>query len=102
LHAPPAGIAIAITAASALVNNLPVALATGFALHAAYDPPGVVRSALIAVDLGPNCAASASLATMLWMVALRRDGIRIGALHFAKIGCAITIPALILALLLVR
>lgn len=101
-HAGPYEAGAAIMLASAIVNNLPVALATGFAFVGMPDAAAAAHGALVAVDLGPNCAVSASLATMLWMRALERDGIRVSALRFAGIGCAITIPALAAALLLVR
>ncbi|HTZ54916.1 MAG TPA: SLC13 family permease [Candidatus Acidoferrum sp.] len=101
-HGAPLVVAFAIAVASNLFNNLPVALATGFALQSAPVTPAVAHAALVAVDLGPNVAVTGSLATMLWLIALRRDGFNVSAWHFFRIGVAITIPALILSVFLVR
>jgi arsenical pump membrane protein len=53
---------------------------------------------LIGVDLGPNFSVTGSLATILWLVALRREDIDITAWRFLKIGVLVTPPALVAAL----
>jgi arsenical pump membrane protein len=40
-----------------------------------------------------------SLATLLWLVALRREGQAVSAWRFLRLGCLIMPPALIAALL---
>jgi arsenical pump membrane protein len=81
-----------------LVNNLPAGLIAGSAAAAA-DIPLQVRSALlIGVDLGPNLSVTGSLATILWLVAIRRDGGDVGALTFLKLGILVMPPALVLSL----
>ena len=94
--------AFVITVACNLFNNLPVALATGFALQSAPVAPPLAHAALVAVDLGPNVSVTGSLATMLWLIALRREGFAVGPLAFLRLGLAITIPALIAGVLFVR
>ena len=94
--------AFVITAADNLFNNLPVALAAGFALQSTPVAAGLAHATVVAVDLGPNVSVTGSLATMLWLIALRRDGYDVGAWHFFRIGAAITIPALVASVLLVR
>ncbi len=91
-----AGIVVAI--ASNLMNNLPVGLIAGSAVQAAHVPEPVIRAVLIGVDLGPNLSVTGSLATILWLGALRREGHRIGALKFLGLGCLVMPPALGLAL----
>ena len=81
-----------------LVNNLPAGLIAGTAVHAANVPASVASSVLIGVDLGPNLSVTGSLATILWLGALRREGIRVRALDFLKLGALIMPPALGLAL----
>ncbi|HTV92439.1 MAG TPA: SLC13 family permease, partial [Verrucomicrobiae bacterium] len=93
---------LVITIACNLFNNLPVALATGFALQSAPVAPPVAHAALVAVDLGPNISVTGSLATMLWLIALRREGFAVDPWTFLRIGLAITVPALIVSVLLVR
>lgn len=90
-----AGIAVAL--AGNLANNLPVALVAGSALHADHPEP-VVRAVLIGVDLGPNLSVTGSLATILWLTALRREGIAIGSAAFLRIGAIVMPPALMLAI----
>jgi arsenical pump membrane protein len=91
----------AIAAACNLINNLPVALGLSAALHQ-HAPPFVRHVALIAVDLGPNLAVSGSLATLLWMDALRRAGIDMSPARFLRSGIATALPALAAALLAAR
>ena len=83
---------------SNLVNNLPAGLVAGTAVHAADVPGSISSSVLIGVDLGPNLSVTGSLATLLWLTALRREGITIGSLDFLKLGVLIMPPALLLAL----
>ncbi len=92
-----AGIAVAI--ASNLVNNLPVGLIAATTRHAAQVPTEVAGAILIGVDLGPNLSVTGSLATILWLIALRREGEHVGALRFLRLGLVVMPPALLLALL---
>ena len=57
----------------------------------------IVNAMLIGVDLGPNLSVTGSLATILWLVALRRQKIDVGAWHFLKIGALVMPPALLAA-----
>jgi arsenical pump membrane protein len=81
-----------------LVNNLPAGLIAGTAVHAAAVPPNVLSSVLIGVDIGPNLSVTGSLATILWLAALRREGVQVRALDFLKLGLLVMPLALILAL----
>jgi arsenical pump membrane protein len=87
-----------LAVASNLVNNLPAGLIAGTAVHAAQLPPAVTRAVLIGVDLGPNLSVTGSLATILWLSALRRDGQHVGGWTFLKIGALVMPAALVLAL----
>jgi len=91
-----------VTAACALFNNLPVALAAGLALNAGTYAAPVSHAALVAVDLGPNLSVTGSLATLLWLIALRREGIAVTPLQFLAYGVLVTVPALAAAVLLAR
>src|SRR5712691_1295409 len=83
-------------ALSALAGNLHDAAATS---HAAQVPPQVAGAILIGVDLGPNLSVTGSLATVLWLIALRRDGVKIAPLRFLRYGLLVMPPALMLSLL---
>ena len=92
-----AGFAVAV--ASNLVNNLPVGLIAATTSHAAQVSPQVAGAILIGVDLGPNLSVTGSLATILWLIALRREGENITPLRFLKLGLIVMPPALVLSLL---
>jgi arsenical pump membrane protein len=79
------------------VNNLPAGLLAGRILEVANSPDQVRAAALIGVDLGPNFSVTGSLATILWLAALKRDGIKVTAWQFLKIGALVMPPALIVA-----
>jgi arsenical pump membrane protein len=92
-------VAGAIAAAACnLMNNLPVGLVAGSAVAAASLPPQVAGALVIGVDLGPNLSVTGSLATILWLVALRRDGQEVSTWRFLRLGAVVTAPALLLAL----
>ncbi|MGJ5038749.1 arsenic transporter [Bradyrhizobium sp. HKCCYLRH3059] len=81
-----------------IANNLPVGLVAGSVAASDHLPHEVIRAILIGVDLGPNISVTGSLATILWLTALRREKIEVTAWQFLKIGLVATPPALIAAL----
>jgi arsenical pump membrane protein len=92
-----AGVGVAI--ASNLINNLPMGLIAATTSQAAQVPQRVTGAILIGVDLGPNLSVTGSLATILWLIALRREGEHVAAWQFLKLGIVVMPPALLLALL---
>jgi arsenical pump membrane protein len=80
------------------MNNLPLGLLAGSLVTGAHLHPDVAGALLIGVDLGPNLSVTGSLATILWLVALRREGQQVSAWQFLAIGCVVMPPALIAAL----
>jgi arsenical pump membrane protein len=93
-----AGVGVAFL--SNVVNNLPAGLFAGGAVGLAQVSDRVAGAVLIGVDLGPNLSVTGSLATILWLAALRREGIHVSALSFLKIGIVVMVPSLIVALAL--
>ena len=91
-----AGMLIAI--AVNLMNNLPAGLIASQTLAQAAVPDTVTSALLIGVDLGPNLSITGSLATILWLLALRREGQAVGFWDFLKLGALVMPPALLLAL----
>jgi arsenical pump membrane protein len=92
------GAGLAVAFGSNLVNNLPMGLIAATTTAAASAPPLVTAAVLIGVDLGPNLSVTGSLATILWLIALRREGEHVSALRFLAIGWIVMTPALLLAL----
>jgi len=91
-----AGALIAVV--SNLVNNLPAGLVAADAIAQAHPPQAVTDALLVGVDLGPNLSVTGSLATILWLTALRRDGQEVGFWQFLRLGALVMPPALLLAL----
>jgi arsenical pump membrane protein len=90
------GIVTAI--ATNIANNLPVGLVAGSVAAANHLPPAIKGAILVGVDLGPNLSVTGSLATILWLVALRREGLEVSAWRFLQLGCLVMFPALLLSL----
>lgn len=84
--------------ASNVINNLPAGLIASSTIRLAHPPQVVVDALLIGVDLGPNLSVTGSLATILWLTAIRREGEDVGFWRFLKLGVLVMTPALVLAL----
>jgi arsenical pump membrane protein len=94
-----AGTVLAVV--SNLMNNLPAGLVASTAVAQAQPPRLVVDALLIGVDLGPNLSVTGSLATILWLQVIRREGEDVGFWDFIKVG-AVTMPTALVAALGIR
>ncbi|WP_294278034.1 arsenic transporter [uncultured Sphingomonas sp.] len=83
------------------MNNLPAGLVASSAIAQAHPPQIVTDALLIGVDLGPNLSVTGSLATILWLQAIRREGEDVSFLAFLKVG-AVAMPLALLAALGIR
>jgi arsenical pump membrane protein len=79
------------------MNNLPVGLIGANALELAHIPAPMRNAFLIGVDLGSNLSVTGSLATILWLITLRKEGFRVTAWTFLKFGILVMPLALIAA-----
>lgn len=93
------GAGILVALASNLLNNLPTGLVAATVSQSADVPLQVTSATLIGVDLGPNLSVTGSLATILWLMALRREGEAVTVWQFLKLGIIVMPPALVVALL---
>jgi arsenical pump membrane protein len=82
--------------ANNLVNNLPLGLIAGGTLRAAHLRGLIHDAVLIGVDLGPNLSITGSLATILWLVAVRKEKLDVTFWGFLKVG-VVAMPAALLA-----
>jgi arsenical pump membrane protein len=87
---------IAVGVGNNLVNNLPLGLIAGSTLQAAHIKSLLVNAVLIGVDLGPNLSITGSLATILWLIALRKENVEVSFWDFLKVG-AVVMPVSLLA-----
>lgn len=86
----------AVGIANNLVNNLPLGLIAGSTLQSARAAAPIARAVMIGVDLGPNLSITGSLATILWLIALRKEKLEVTFWNFLKIG-AVAMPIALLA-----
>jgi len=91
--------AFGVALLSNVANNLPIGLIAGSALHGAAVSTSIRDAVLIGVDLGPNLSVSGSLATILWLIALRREGQDVSFWKFFRYGLLLMPLALVLAVL---
>jgi arsenical pump membrane protein len=80
------------------INNLPLGLIAGTLATGSHLPAPVTGAMLIGVDLGPNLSVTGSLATILWLVALRREGQEVSFAKFLALGALVMPPALLAAI----
>ena len=95
---PPLGIAAAAFATgigSNLINNLPAGLIAGTTVASAHVSDAFRSAVAIGIDLGPNLSVTGSLATILWLLALRREEIDVDAWRFLRVG-ALAMPTALL------
>jgi arsenical pump membrane protein len=91
-------IGFTVGVANNLVNNLPLGLIAGSTLQAAHAKGLVADAVLIGVDLGPNLSTTGSLATILWLIALRRERLDVRFWDFLKVGVVAMPVALLVSL----
>jgi arsenical pump membrane protein len=84
------------------MNNLPVGLISGTAVQAAHQHANLAQAVLVGVDLGPNLSVTGSLATILWLIALRRENVKISGWQFFKVGLLVMPVALLASILVLR
>jgi arsenical pump membrane protein len=94
------GTGVIVALASNLINNLPAGLIAATVGQNGHVPMHVTSGILIGVDLGPNLSVTGSLATILWLIALHREGEAVTAWQFLKLGLIVMPPALVVALAL--
>jgi arsenical pump membrane protein len=99
-------VGFAVGIANNIVNNLPLGLIAGGTIQAAHTKGLMANVVLIGVDLGPNLSVTGSLATILWLLALRKDSgaetggekLDVSFWKFLKVG-AVAMPVALFAAL---
>jgi arsenical pump membrane protein len=83
---------------SAAVDNHPMSILNMMALGAHGSKP--LLAALVGGDIGPRLLPIGSLAGLLWLTLLRRDGVEIRIGTFVRLGATVLLPTLALSLAL--
>jgi arsenical pump membrane protein len=92
-------VAFGFGVAANAINNLPMGLIGASAVGAAHSTRALHAALLLGIDLGPNLSVTGSLATILWLIALRRENIQVNSWRFLRVGVLVMPPALFLAVL---
>jgi arsenical pump membrane protein len=84
-----------------LINNIPMAVVMTSALGSVQHAPitvqhGFLAATMFGCDLGPNLTTVGSLATVLWLLILRKQGIDVSGLDYFKVGVIVT-PIMLLS-----
>ncbi len=84
---------------SAIVDNHPMSILNMLALgaHGGTKP---LLAALVGGDIGPRLLPIGSLAGLLWMSLLRREGVEVRIGTFVRLGTIVLLPTLMLSLVL--
>jgi arsenical pump membrane protein len=83
------GVGATVAVGTDLFNNLPLGLIAGATLRSIPLHPILAKVVLIAIDLGPNLSITGSLATILWLISIRREGLDVSGWQFFKVGLII-------------
>ena len=89
-----------------IINNLPMAVVLRSALAgvqhiAPATRLGFIAATMFGCDLGPNLTTVGSLATVLWLLILRRRNLDVSGLDYFKVGILITPLMLVAGALLI-
>ena len=79
-------VSFAIGLGNNLVNNLPLGLIAGAAAQEAHLKMLMSAAVMLGIDLGSNLSVTGSLATILWLIALRRESIEVSPRQFFHVG----------------
>jgi arsenical pump membrane protein len=92
---------IGVTSAlgSAIIDNHPMSILNMMAIGAGENAK-LLLAALVGGDIGPRLLPIGSLAGLLWIDLLRRNGIQISVWQFLRLGTVVLIPTMALSLLM--
>jgi arsenical pump membrane protein len=82
------------TLGALVINNLPAA--SLFAAHGVRHPFAL----LLGLDLGPNCAVTGALSSLLWLRIARRHGVRPSIAMFSAVGTVVALVSISIGLTL--
>jgi arsenical pump membrane protein len=85
---------------SAVIDNHPMSILNMLAIDGAHGGAKPLLAALVGGDIGPRLLPIGSLAGLLWMDLLRRQGVAVSLPRFVRVGTLVLVPTLALSLAL--
>ncbi|THF83348.1 arsenical efflux pump membrane protein ArsB [Cohnella fermenti] len=92
------GTGILVSLLAAVLNNLPAVLISSMSITEAGGGELLPFAALLGLTIGAKLTPIGSLATLLWLGLLRRDGIKLSWGEYMKVGALLALPVLLLSL----
>lgn len=84
---------------AAVINNLPAVLVSSLSITELEGGHAIMPFAsLIGMSVGAKLTPIGSLATLLWLQLLRRDGVQLSLWQYMKYGFLLTVPVLLVTL----
>jgi arsenical pump membrane protein len=91
------GLSLGTALGTNLVNNWTMALAVIPPLQRAGATQALAAGSMLGADIGPNFSVVGSLATLIWLTEVRREGLAVSGRTYVRIGVIATLPALLVA-----
>ncbi|MBO9599827.1 MAG: hypothetical protein J7559_18645, partial [Cohnella sp.] len=84
---------------AAVINNLPAVLISSLSITELEGGHAIMPFAsLVGMSVGAKLTPIGSLATLLWLQLLRRDGVQLSIREYIKYGFLLTVPVLLVTL----
>lgn len=83
---------------AAVVNNLPAVLISSLSISQLAEPGILPYASLVGMSVGAKLTPLGSLATLLWLGLLRREGVHLSWGQYMKYGVMLTVPVLLVTL----
>ncbi|RIK46372.1 MAG: hypothetical protein DCC58_03470 [Chloroflexi bacterium] len=93
------GVAFGTALGTNVVNNWTMALAVIPPLERSGASELLIVGSMLGADIGPNFSVVGSLATLIWLTEIRREGLAVSARTYLRLGVIATLPALAVALI---
>jgi arsenical pump membrane protein len=77
-------VGVASALAANAMNNLPAAVLASAGLARGVGDPSLTAAVLVGIDIGPSFTTVGSLATLMWLLILRRRGVRLGYYEYVR------------------
>jgi arsenical pump membrane protein len=89
------GITLGTALGTNVVNNWTMALAIVHPLQTVGGDSVLTFGSMLGADIGPNLSVVGSLATLIWLNEVRRNGLAVSSWTYLRLGVIATLPAIV-------